>query len=72
MDNCFCMEQRVKKICIEAIYYLRNISKIHKYLTQDSAQILIHAFISSKLADYRNSLLYGITKYSVCRLQRVH
>ena len=70
MDNCFCMEQHVKKICSEANYHLRNISKIRKYLTQDSAQILIHAFISSKL-DYCNSLLYGIPKYLVCRLQLV-
>ena len=70
MDNCFCMEQHVKKICSEANYHLRNISKICKYLTQDSAQILIHAFISSKL-DYCYSLLYGIPKYLVCRLQRV-
>ena len=53
-----------------ANYHLRNILKIRKYLTQDFAQILIHAFISSKL-DYCNSLLYGIPKYLVCRLQRV-
>ena len=70
MDNCFCMEQHIKKTCSDANYHLRNISKIRKYLTQDSAQILIHAFISSKL-DYCNSLLYGIPKYLVCRLQRV-
>ena len=70
MDNCFCMEQHVKKICSEANNHLRNISKIRKYLTQDSAQIFIHAFISSKL-DYCNSLLYGIPTYVVCRLQRV-
>ena len=41
--------------------------QICKYLTQDSAEILIHAFISSKL-DYCNSLLYGIPKYLVCLL----
>ena len=41
--------------------------KIRKYLTQDSAEILIHAFISSKL-DYCNSLLYVIPKYLVCLL----
>ena len=70
MDNCFCMEQHVKKICSEANYHLWNISKIRKYLTLDSAQILIHTFISSKL-DYCNSLLYGIPKYLVCTLQRV-
>ena len=56
--------------CSVANYHLRNILKIRKYLTQDFAQILIHAFISSKL-DYCNSLLYGIPKYLVCRLQRV-
>lgn len=67
VNNYFCMEQHVKKICSEANYNLRNISKIHKYLTQDSAQILIHAFISSNL-DYCNSLLYSIPKYLVCRL----
>ena len=70
MVNCFCMEQHIKKICSEVNYHLRNISKIRKYHTQDSAQILIHAFISSKL-HYCNSLLYGIPKYSVCRLQSV-
>ena len=70
MDNCFCMEQHIKKTCSDANYHLRNISKIRKYLTQDSAEILIHAFISSEL-DYCNSLLYGIPKYLVCRLQRV-
>ena len=70
MDNYFCMEQHVKKICSEANYHLRKIPKIRKYLTQDSAQILIHAFISSKL-DYCNSLLHDIPKHLVCRLQRV-
>ena len=40
-------------------------SQIRKYLTQDSAEILIDAFISFKL-DYCNSLLYGIPKYFVC------
>ena len=42
--------------------HLRNISKIRKYLTLDSAEILIHAFLGSKL-DYYNLLLYGIPKY---------
>ena len=28
IENCFCMEQHVKKICTEANYHLRNISKI--------------------------------------------
>jgi len=60
----------VKKICSEANYHLRNISKIRKYLTQDSAEILVHAFIGSKL-DYCNSILYGIPKKLICKLQRI-
>ena len=39
-------------------------------LQRGRVEILIHAFISSKLV-YCNSLLYGIPKYSVSRLQRV-
>lgn len=70
IDNCLCMEQHVKKICSEANYHLRNISKIRKYLTQDSAEILVHAFIGSKL-DYCNSILYGIPKKLICKLQRI-
>ena len=37
MDNCLCMELQVKKLYSEANCHLRNISKIRKYLTQDSA-----------------------------------
>ena len=37
---------------------LRNLSKIRKYLTLESSEIAVHAFITSKL-DYCNSLLYG-------------
>ena len=43
MDNCFFMKQHVKKICNEANYHVRNISKIRRYLTQGSAEILIHS-----------------------------
>ena len=52
IDNWFCMEHHVKKVYSEANYHLGgNISKIRLYLTQDSAQILIHAYVSSKI-DY--------------------
>ena len=55
----------MRQIIISKIY-----QRFAKYLIQDSAQILIHAFISSKL-EYCNSFLYGIPKYLVCRSQRV-
>ena len=49
---------------------MRNIAKIRKYLSQDTCKILVHAFISSKL-DHCNSLLHGLPKYLLARLQAV-
>ena len=49
---------------------MRNIAKIRKYLSQDTCEILVHAFISSTL-DHCNSLLHGLPKYLLTRLQAV-
>ena len=43
---------------------------IRKYLSRSSSETLIHAFIRSRL-DYCNSLLYGLPKYMLSKLQRV-
>ena len=39
-------------------------SKIRRYLSQDTTEILIHAYITSKL-DNCNSLLYGLPTYMI-------
>ena len=49
---------------------IRNISRIRWYLSTDAAKSLVHSFVSSKL-DYCNSLLYGLPKYQLDKLQRV-
>jgi len=64
------MEEHVKKICKTSYYHLRNISKIRKYLTEETTEILVHAFVSSKL-DYCNSLLCGLPKHMISSLQSV-
>ena len=64
------MVEHVKKICKTSYYHLRNISKIRKYLTEETTEILVLAFISSKL-DYCNSLLYGLPKHMISSLQSV-
>ena len=64
------MNMHVSKACSKAFRSLYHIKQIRKYLTEDSTKILVHAFITSHI-DYCNSLLYGIPKYQMNRLQKV-
>ena len=48
-------DANVSDICRSSFYQLRNLSKIRKYLTQESSEIAVHTFMTSKL-DYCNSL----------------
>ena len=64
------MGTHITKTCSSAVYYLYNIRHIRKYLSGESTEKLVHAFISSRL-DYCNSLLYGIPEYQTMKLQRV-
>ena len=56
--------------CKTAFYHLRNIAKIRNCLSQDNAETLVHAFISSKL-DFCDALLYGSPNRLIDRLQYV-
>ena len=53
-----------------AFYHLRNIAKIRNCLSQDNAETLVHAFISSEL-DFCNARLYGLPQSLIDRLQYV-
>ena len=53
-----------------AFYHLRNIAKIRNCLSQDNAETLVHALISSKL-NLCNALLYGLPQSVIDRLQYV-
>ena len=73
---------RIRERLLRALYFcgilkgnLTNehfckISLIHKYLTINAAQLLVHALVTSIL-DYRNSLLHGLRKYLIKQLQHV-
>ena len=69
-DECMTMNKHVSKVCSKAFGALYKISKIRKFLTEETTKTLIHVFVSSHL-DYCNSLLYGIPQYQMNRLQRV-
>ena len=64
------LEKHVMNTCKTAFYHLRNIAKIRNCLSQDNAERLVHAFISSKL-DFCNALLYGLPQSVIDRLQYV-
>ena len=48
---------------VKSYYWqLHKIGQLHKYLTKDASDKLIHAFISSRL-DNGNGLLHGLPDY---------
>ena len=67
-DTVMSMESFVNDKIKTCLYYLGCISRIRKYLTVDATKYLVHAYIISRL-DYANSLLFGINKSLINRLQ---
>ena len=70
MDETLSYDDHVMKVCKSSFFHLRNISRIRKYLTQKSVEVIIHALITTKL-DYCNSLMYGLPKRLLSKLQSV-
>ena len=70
LDCHLSMKDHIAKVCKISCYHLRNIRRIRKFLTQDAAASLIHAFVTSQL-DYCNSLLAGLPKYLINKLQSI-
>ena len=62
------MTKRISDICKIASRNLSIIRKIRKFLDVDSTKIIVHALVMSHL-DYCNSLLFGLPKSSLARLQ---
>ena len=69
-DNSLSMVSHVNAVCKSAFFHLHKISKIRKFLTPETTETIIHAFVTSKI-DYCNSLLFGLPKFLLQRLQRV-
>ena len=60
-DTSMSMENHIAAMCMSAFYHLRNISRMRKYLSLHTAEMLVRAFVSSRL-DFCNSLLFGLLK----------
>ena len=64
------MESHVNVICHSAIFHLRNITKIRRYLNPSATEQIVHAFVTSRL-DMGNALLYGLPKKQFRSLQKI-
>ena len=64
------MLPQVNNVCKSAFYHIRTICRIRKYLSTQTAEILIHAFATFKL-DHCISLLYNVAKSVIKKHQSV-
>ena len=69
-DDTMSLSPHVNTIVKGAFYHIRNISKIRKYISKSTTEILIHSFVSSK-SDFCDSLLFGAQKRDIVKLQSV-
>ncbi|XP_052454335.1 uncharacterized protein LOC128014662 [Carassius gibelio] len=70
LDRNLSLESHVSSICKTAFFHLKNISKLRPMLSMSNAEMLIHAFMTSRL-DYCNALLGGCSARLVNKLQLV-
>ena len=70
VDSALSMEQQVTSVCRACYVGLRDVARIRPYLTDETTEKLIVAFVTSKL-DCNNALLYKISKSLQNKLQIV-
>ena len=69
-DKNFNFHSHISAICSSCIYHIRDLRRIRHHLDLDSPKLLANALVSSRL-DYCNSILSGIAKTDLTKLQRV-
>ncbi len=69
-DRAICFNSHVKSVVRSCFFHLRNIAQIRSLVSKKEMEMLVHAFISSRL-DYCNVLYTCLNKSSLERLQVV-
>lgn len=64
------LQEHINKTCRAAYYHMHNIRHIRKFLTKETTQTLVHAFVIGRI-DYCNSLLYNLPAVHLAKLQRL-
>ena len=69
-DSNLNLQEQIHSTCKSRFFHLFNIRRIRKYLSQESARTLVHAFIIGRI-DYCNGLLFGLPSFNLLKLQRL-
>ncbi len=69
-DSNLSFDRHISSICKSAFFHLKNISKLRPMLSMSNAEMLIHAFMTSRL-DYCNALLGGCSARLINKLEMV-
>ena len=67
-DSELSMSELVNKVTSNCFYQLRQLRTVHHSLSLDTARMLVHAFIPSRL-DHCKSLMFGTTNLIMRKLQ---
>ena len=70
LDQHLTFNKHIQNVCRSSYYHIRALKHIRSSLSEDVAKTIACAFVSSRL-DYSNSVLFGISKSNISRLQRV-
>ena len=64
------LQEQIHRTCKSRVFHLYHIQRIRKYLSQESARTLVHAYIIGRI-NYCNSLLFGLPSVHLLKLQRL-
>ncbi|CAB4021807.1 Hypothetical predicted protein, partial [Paramuricea clavata] len=67
-DSNLSMSTHISKSCGATFCWLHKIKRISKFLAKDQLEMILHAFVTSRI-DYCNGLLYGLPDCDIVKLQ---
>ena len=70
LDQSLTFQQHISSVCKATYFELRKISSIRHLFSTDATKTLVCALVLSRI-DYCNSLLAGLPKYQLDRLQKI-